>query len=128
MPMMPAFDAEKPVLKSTGEATNLLGYACSRYEIRQRGETLEIWATDQLFAFRAWLPNQPAGFGPRRIEDRWAELLRERKLFPLLATLKSDQGPERLRFEVKSITPEEVKDQSLFQTPPDYQEIPPLPN
>lgn len=36
-------------------------------------------------------------------------------------------GPERVRFEVKSITPEKVTDDSLFQPPSDYNEIQPLP-
>ena len=129
MPMMPPMGLEPLELKATGEKTNLLGYACEKFELKQRGETMEIWATAKLLPFQPWLPNQPPRFGPRLLEERWPELLKAKKLFPLLATLKFDSGAERLRFEVKTIKPEKITDPdgSLFQPPPDYQEIAPLP-
>ena len=129
MPMMPPPEMEKLELKATGDKTNLLGYACARYEIKQRGEVMEIWATDQLLPYQPWLQNQPPRFGPRMIEEQWGELVKAKKLFPLLATLQFENGPERLRFEVKSVKPEKIEDQdgALFQPPPDYQEIQPLP-
>jgi len=126
MPMMPMDPVE---LKATGETTNLLGYACVRYELKHRGEVMEIWATDQLPPFQAWLHNQPPRFGPRGIEVQWGDLLKARKLFPLLAVLKFDNDAERLRFEVRSITSEKTPDPDgkLFQPPPDYHELEPLP-
>lgn len=128
MPMMPMPD-EQLELKATGDTTNLLGYACARYELNQRGETMEIWATDKLLPFRAWVPNQPPRFGSRRLEHRWSELLQGKKLFPLLATSKNDNGFERLRFEVLSIKPQAIEDKedALFRPPADYEEIEPLP-
>mgnify|MGYP001594332983 CR=1 FL=1 len=129
MPMMPMMPMEKAELKATGEKTNLLGYTCARYELKQRGEVMEIWATDKLLPFQAWLPNQPSRFGPRLIEEQWSEMLRTKKLFPLRAVLKFENGPERLRFEVTAVTPEKIKDEDgkLFQPPPDYHELEPLP-
>jgi hypothetical protein len=127
MPMMPMGMMEKAELKATGQKTNLLGYACERFELKQRGETLEIWATDQLFPFQAYQQNQPRRFGPRMIEEQWPELLKARRFFPLLVTLRFENGPERYRFEVNSIHPEKIADPTLFQPPPDYQEIEPLP-
>ena len=129
MPMMPMPGMEKLELKATGEKTNLLGYACIRYELKQRGEVMEIWATDQLLPYQPWQPNQPPRFGPRMIEEQWPELVKARKLFPLLATLKYEKGPERLRFEVKAITPEKIADPDgrLFQPPADYLKLDPLP-
>jgi hypothetical protein len=128
MPMMP-MPGEAMELKATGGKTNLLGYACAGYEIKQRGEVMEIWATDQLPPYQPWLQNQPPRFGPQMIEEHWGELVKAKKLFPLLAALKLENGPERLRFEVKSITPQKIKDPdgALFQPPADYQEIEPLP-
>ena len=126
---MPMMHMERAELKATGEKTNLLGYLCTRYELKQRGEVMEIWATDQLLPYQAWQQNQPHRFGPRLIEEQWPELLKAKKLFPLLAILKFENGPERLRFEVKAITSEKVEDRDgqLFQPPPDYHEIEPLP-
>ena len=48
----------------------------------------------------------------------------------MLAIWKIENGPERMRFEVKSVTPEKIKkedEEKLFRPPPDYQEIQPLP-
>jgi hypothetical protein len=90
---------------------------------------MEIWATDQLLPYQPWRQNQPPRFGPPRIEEQWGELLKAKKLFPLLATLKFEHGPEPLRFEVKSVIPGNIEDQdgALFQPPPEYREIQPLP-
>ena len=125
MPMMP----EGMELQATGEKTNLLGYACERYDIQQRGETMEIWATDQLPPFQAYLPNQPPGFGPPMIEEHWARLVSAKKLFPLQASLRADNGVERYRFEVQSITPARLteNDYKRFQPPEGYVEIQPRP-
>jgi Domain of unknown function (DUF4412) len=139
MPAMPAMMMEKAELKPTTDTTNLLGYPCTRYELRQRGEVMEIWATDKLLPFQPYLQNQPHRFGPRLIEEQWGELLKAKKLFPLLAILRFEApsappgaappppGPERMRFEVKSIKPEKITDETLFQPPLGYQEIQPLP-
>ena len=126
MPMMPAAALE---FKATGQKTNLLGFACERYELKQRGETLEVWATDQLLPYQPYLQNQPHRFGPRMIEEQWPGLLTSRKLFPLLVILRFDNGAERFRFEVKSIQAEKIADPDgkLFQPPPGYHEIEPLP-
>jgi len=141
MPMMPPPMMEKMELTGTGEKTNLLGFACTRYEIKQRGEIMEIWATDKLIPFQPYQHNQPHRFGPRMIEEQWGDLLKGQKLFPLLAVLRFERlsppgagtppaaGPERYRFEVKSVTPEKLTeaDEQLFQPPAGYIEIQPLP-
>jgi hypothetical protein len=128
MPMMPGM-MEKMELQATGQKTNLLGFACQRYELKQRGETLEIWATDQLLPYQPYVQNQPHRFGPQRIEEQWPGMLTSRKLFPLLATLRYDNGAERFRFEVQSVTPQKLTDEEakLFQPPAGYFEIQPLP-
>jgi len=129
MHMLPAMPGEKVELRATGDKTNLLGLACQRYEIKQRGETMEVWATEQLLPYQPYVQNQSRRFGPRRLEERWPELFTARKLFPLLVTLRYDSGNERFRFEVKSITPDKTADPEgkLFQPPPNYREIQPLP-
>jgi hypothetical protein len=129
MPMMPMPGMETLELKATGDQTNLLGCACARYEIKQRGEVMEIWATDQLLPYQPWRQNQSPRFGPPMIEEQWGELVKAKKLFPLLAVLKFENGAERLRFEVKSVTPQKAEEQdgALFQPPADYHEVQPLP-
>lgn len=128
MPMMP-MPGEILELTATGDKTNLLGRACDKYEIKQRGQVMEIWATEELFPFRTWQQNQLPRLGPPMIEEKWAGLIRAKKLFPLLAVLKFDGGGEPLRFEVTAIKPEKIKDPdgTLFQPPADYHELEPLP-
>jgi len=135
MPMMPApmmsgpGMREKMELQATGQKTNLLGFACEEYQLKQRGETLEIWATDQLLPYQPYVQNQPHRFGPQRIEEQWPAMLTSRKLFPLLASLRYDNGAERFRFEVQSVTPQKLTDAEakLFQPPAGWFEIQPLP-
>jgi hypothetical protein len=128
MPMMPGM-MEKMELQATGQKTNLLGFACQQYVLKQRGETLEIWATDQLLPYQPYVQNQPHRFGPQRIEEQWPGMLTSRKLFPLLATLRYNKGAERFRFEVQSVTPQKLTDEEakLFEPPAGYFEVEPLP-
>jgi hypothetical protein len=138
-PMMMPPPMQQLNLTASGDHTNWLGLACQKYELKQGGEVMEIWATDQLPAFQPYLPSQPPRIGPRAIEDQWGLWLKARKLFPLLAVLRSEgrspaaagsaaaQARERLRFEVRSIIPAATGDDSVFQPPPDYREIQPTP-
>jgi hypothetical protein len=129
-PIVPAILEEgKLELRSTEEKTNILGFACRKYELKRQGETLEIWATEQLLPFQAYVRNQIPRFGPRTIEEEWPALMTSRELFPLLATLRLDNGPRRFRFEVISVTSEKISDADgkLFQVPADYVETRPLP-
>ena len=129
MPMMPPSMMQKTELQDTGQKTNLLGFVCEQYEIKQRGEVMEIWATDQLFPFQPYMQNQPHRFGPRMIDQQWGDLIKAKKLFPLLATLKFENGMERYRFEVRFVTPDKLtaENEQLFQSPTNYFEIQPLP-
>jgi hypothetical protein len=129
MPMMPMPGVEKLELRPTGDKTNLLGYVCLRFELKQRGEVMEIWATDQLLPFQLLRQNQSPRLGPQMIEEQWGGLLKAKKLFPLLAILKFENGPERYRFEVKKIQSEKMTDDDAkqFQPPAGYLEIQPMP-
>jgi Domain of unknown function (DUF4412) len=116
-------------LNTTGQTTNLLGLVCRQFEVEQGNVTLEIWATDQLTPYQPYLTMQPHQIGPSSLEEKWAGLLARRKLFPLLVTMRIDKGPERLRFKVTSIMPQKLTadDTGLFQPPPGYNEMQPLP-
>jgi hypothetical protein len=116
-------------LQAADGQTNLLGYECRRYLIQQHGETMEIWATDGLQPFQVYLPNQPPGFGMPMIEFQWSHLLAEKKLFPLYASLRGDNGVELYRFEVQSIAAGNLtaNDIQNLRPPGDYIEIPARP-
>lgn len=127
-PQMPGLSPDHLELVQTNGATNILGFECTYYELKQRGQVMEIWATEELFPFRLYQPNQLHHRGPPVLEEQWEELLRAKKLFPLLAILKVENGPERMHFEVKAVTPETFqREDALFEPPPDYREMQPLP-
>ncbi len=128
LPMMP-LPSEGMELKATGLKTNLLGFVCEQFEIKQHGELMGIWATRQLLPFQDYVRNQPPRSGPRLIEQSWARLLTAKKLFPLRASLRFENGPERFRFEVLSVTPQTLKaeEADFFLPPEGYIEIEPLP-
>jgi hypothetical protein len=133
MASMPAMAMVPPgggmELQATGQKTSLLNYACERYEIKQGPETMEIWATDQLVPFQVYLSVQPPSVTPPMIECQWSALVSARKLFPLRAVLKTENGVERYRFEVQSITPGRLTEREVlgFQPPEGYVEIQPRP-
>jgi len=133
LPPIPNIASITPVasqqLADTKETKVILGVECRRYELKQPLETLEIWATDKLIPFRAYVRGEPPRFGPRLIDEQWPAMMQERKLFPLLVSLRYPNGTERFRFEVKSIKPEKIEDPEgrLFQAPADYVELQPSP-
>ena len=55
--------------------------------------------------------------------------LAAKKLFPVRAVLKFENGPERLRYELKTVTPQtpDAQPPELFLPPADYQPVDPLP-
>ena len=127
--MPPIMMNQKLELTATGQTTNILGFACQQFQLKQRGETMDIWATDQLLTYQPYIRNQPHRFGPRMLEEQWGGLVTEKKLFPLVASLHYDNGAERLRFEVTSVSKDKIIEPSekLFQPPAEYNEVEPLP-
>jgi hypothetical protein len=129
MPMSPMM-GQKLEVTATGQTTNILGLACQQYELKQRGETMEIWATDQLPPYAPYLSNQPHRTGARQLQEQWPGLMAERKLFPMIVSRRFGSGPERLlTFEVTSVRTNKVvePDEKLFEPPPGYREVRPLP-
>ncbi len=96
--------------RETGHKKRILGYPCGQYEILLGSQSVEIWATDQLAPFQPYLDHRPFSAEMQTVDTQWGDLLRAKKLFPLLAVSKSNGGVERFRFEVKSIAPEKLAD------------------
>jgi hypothetical protein len=129
MPRMPAPGQQVEALKATGRKERILGFDCAQYEISERGETIAVWATVELVPFQNYRRDASPHYGPRLLEEEWAEQLAEEKIFPLRAVLHDETPNERFRFEVKSIRPAKVEKaeekEKLFRPPADYSEIQP---
>jgi hypothetical protein len=126
MPPMPGmFGAAE--LKKTDKTKKIQGVDCTLYTITSRGEMFEIWATNDsaLFPFRL-IERDYLGhrFGPPMIEETWPELLRNKSLFPIEATLKMEpNGQEWLSFKIDKIDKGKIDNDKLFEAPEGYQEI-----
>ena len=129
MPSMPGmFSALE--LKKTDKTKKIQGFDCTLYTITERGQTFEIWASNDsgLCPFRL-IERDFIGrrFGPQMLEETWPELLRNKSLFPLEATLKMEPGgQERLTFKIDKIARKKIDQpeaDKLFQPPENYIEI-----
>ena len=114
-------------LKKTDETKKIEKFDCTLYRVSERGENLEIWATNDssLFPFRL-ITRDYLGrrFGPQMLEEIWPEMLRGKSLFPLEATLKVEPGGmERLSFKIEKIEKKKIEEEKLFQPPERYIEI-----
>ena len=116
-----------PELKRTEQKKKLHGFDAALYTFGDRGQTLEIWATNdgQLFPFRLIERDQFANrFGPQMLEEQWATLLRDKSLFPLQATLRMEGGgAAQFTFAAEKIDKKKISDEKLFQPPEKYLEI-----
>jgi hypothetical protein len=129
MPMMPPMPGMLGAaeLKKTDKTKKLQGFDCTLYTVSERGENFEIWATNDAAVFpfqlieRDFLGHR---FGPQMLEETWPELLRNKSLFPLEATLRMEpNSQERLSFKMDKIDKKKIDDEKLFQPPEKYIEI-----
>ena len=128
MPAMPgAFGASE--LKKTDQTRTIQGMECTLYTLSDHGQNFAIWATNDsvLFPFRLLQRDYMSRhFGPPMLEEQWVELLRNKSLFPLEATLRSEPGgQERLSFKVSLIERKKIENGNLFSVPKDFYEIQP---
>jgi len=140
IPSMPGTN-EPPTLTKAGATRMIHGYDCQRYtlEIPQEG-TLTLWLTDSLPPFHILISHPPAKQHRTQWRDHWPSLLREKKLFPLLAILRPTQEEDReangsaqsqdqeiSRWEITQISPKIFVDQELaaFTVPADFHRLDP---
>lgn len=129
MPMIPPMHSMLGAaeLKKTDKTKTIHGFDCTLYTISDRMQNFEIWATPDsaFFPFRLLQRNHnERHFGPQMLEDTWPELLRSKSLFPMEASLKTEEnGPERLSFKVDKIEKKKIENAQLFLPPEKYVEI-----
>jgi hypothetical protein len=116
-------------LKKTDKTKKIQGFDCTLYAISERGETFEIWVTNDsaLFPFRL-IERDFIGrrFRPQLLEEAWPELLRNKSLFPMEVSLKTEPGgQDRLTFKIDNVSRSSGAriDDKLFQPPEKYIEI-----
>ena len=147
MPMMPG-QTEEMKLSAGKESKTIHGYLCQRYVMTLPGEgEMTLWLSDaaDLPPFHLPLHEAPRARGRVDWLVQWPAVLRERKLFPMLAILRVapeqaakpteadtpatkiplKQGREIARWEITDISAKPISDQesSLFAIPLNYHQM-----
>ena len=82
MPPIPAPPQRQPELKPTGKKEKILGFACEQFEITDRGETIEIWATHDLVPFQNYFRDATPPFGPRSLRGTMGRAIAREEIVP----------------------------------------------
>jgi len=115
-------------LKATRQTTNLLGSRVENLPFRREAKRWRFGPRTNCFRWRRiWKIRRPDSAMPDRAT--MGRTTAGASLFPVLAVLKFENGRERLRYVVSTVTPQTLTDddQKLFTPPDGYIEIEPLP-
>lgn len=123
--------AEQPAqgkIEKTGRTEKILGYDCEEYVVTDKGDSTEMWITEQLGSFMGLGGGNPMGgmMGGRKAKAdgaAWENLLKGKKgWFPLRVVSRDGRGKEKFRLEAKKIEPGNLPD-DLFAPPADFQKF-----
>ncbi len=115
-------------VEKTGRTEKILGYDCEEYVMTDRGQTTEMWVTEQLGSFMGLGGGNPMGgmIGGRKAKaegNAWEQVLKDKKgAFPLRVVGHDAKGKETFRLEAKKIEPGNVPD-DLFAPPAGFQKF-----
>jgi hypothetical protein len=114
-------------VEKTGRTEKILGYDCEEYVMSDKGQSTEMWITDQLGSFMGLSGGNPmAGLvgGKAKAEaSGWEQALKGKQgAFPLRVVSRDPKGKEIFRLEAKSVKPENLGDE-LFKAPEGFQKF-----
>jgi Domain of unknown function (DUF4412) len=114
--------------EKTGETAKIAGYNCTKYIVKSKDNTSEIWATDQLGTYLGMGGGgQGGGRGKSAAAYAWEKALVGKNFFPLRTVVIDKNSKEVMRMEATSVEKMSLPS-SLFAAPADYQklEMPPM--
>lgn len=128
---IPAGAAEKAakdadvVPEKTNEHAKIAGYDTTKYVLKTKDGSTDIWVTDQLGTFMGFGTNAMASMGPRRgrassSEARWEKAFEGKDAFPLRVTSTNASGKQTFQMEATAVEKKSLPD-STFTPPADYQ-------
>lgn len=116
-------------VEKTGRTETILGYLCEEYVMTDKGQTTEMWITDQIGSFMGLSGGgNPMGgmMGGRKAKAEgaaWEQVLKGKQgAFPLRVVGRNAKGKESFRLEAKKIEPGTLPD-SLFAPPAGFQKF-----
>lgn len=112
--------------EKTNEHEKIAGYDTTKYVLKGKNSTTEIWVTDQLGTFLGLGTNAMSGFGARRggrsnaANAGWEKAFEGKDAFPLRVIETGTNGKQSSRMEATSVEKKSIPD-SAFAPPADYQ-------
>lgn len=111
---------EEPELINTGETEVILGYKCTKYLVKSKEAVTEIWATDEIGAFRGFSSSMGGG-GQPAAPASWERALAGKNFFPLRVASAAG-SKQKFRMDVTAIEPKSLP-ASFFAPPAGYQKF-----
>lgn len=113
--------------EKTSETEKILGYNCTKYVVKNKEGSSEIWATDQLGTYLGLGAAGGGGAmgnarGKNAASYAWEKALIGKNFFPLRTVVFGKDGKEAVRMEAVSVEKQSLP-ASLFVAPADYQKL-----
>jgi hypothetical protein len=112
-------------LQETGVTETILGYACTKYLVKSKNSTTELWLTDQLGSFAGFSQGmgggRPGG-GRGGMPQAWEQALHGKNFFPMRIVESAGGGTQSFRLEVTAVDKQPMDD-SAFAPPADWQKF-----
>lgn len=119
--------ADDTTVEKTSVREKILGYDTTKYIAKSKGETTEIWITEELGTFAGLGagggmggPGQAPGKG--RGAQAWEKAFKGKQAFPLRVITRGKNGKEDFRMETTAVEKKSLPD-SLFQPPAGFQKL-----
>ncbi len=112
---------DQPTLEKTGVTEKILGYDCTKYIVKSKGVTTEIWATEELGSFAGFGAGMDGQMGKGSASQSWETALIGKNFFPMRVVTLSGKK-EKYRLEVTAVEPKSLP-ASFFAPPEGYRKF-----
>jgi len=113
--------SDDATLEKTGETEKILGYDCTKYLVKSKGATTEIWATEELGAFMGLGGGMGGPMGKGTPPAGWEKALTGKNFFPM-RVVSGAGSKEKFRLDVTAVEPKTLAP-SFFAPPEGYQKF-----
>lgn len=107
-------------LEKTSETEKILGYTCTKYLVKSKEGTTEVWATDQLGTFMGLGAVGNPMSGRQAPAAAWEKVLKDKNFFPL-RVVGGDKS-NAFKLEAVAVEKQSIPD-SVFSPPADYRKF-----
>ena len=114
--------ADDATIENTGITEKILGYTCTKYLIKSKGDITELWATEELGTFVNVSTLSSLNQRKGKVQAAWESVLKGKNLFPLRVVGLKANGKANFRMEILAVEQKSLP-ASLFQPPAGFQRM-----